>query len=330
VNQKADNILVSVVIPTYNREYIISEAINSVLNQTYQNFEILVVDDGSTDKTKEVVENIKDPRIRYICQHNAGPSAARNNGIRNAKGDWIAFLDSDDIWLPEKLGKQIEVINSSDDRLGIVTCWSLNCYYKNNLPVEEVNISIATNSQEFIRGLILDPSSVITGTNTIIIRKTSFEKVGLFNEDVRAYEDWDVWFRVATNYDFKCVNEVLAHNRTTNGSLSLSTNLDEVKKGYLNFLQNLFNETACNHNILSLKELSYSNAYWYIGRRSLFQAKDKKFARESFLKSIKYSSSKLLKPTFIIAFILSFMPIKLLQFYIIVRPTLKRLLNLNK
>lgn len=100
--------LISVVIPTYNRAHYVCEAIDSVLAQTYKNIEIIAVDDGSTDNTKDIIQQYSS-RIKYIYQNNAGPSAARNNGIKQSNGDLIAFLDSDDIWLAEKLERQVEI-----------------------------------------------------------------------------------------------------------------------------------------------------------------------------------------------------------------------------
>ena len=110
---------VSVIIPTYNRAHLVGRAIRSVLNQTYQDFEIIVVDDGSTDNTEEVVKSFNDPRIRYIRhEKNRGGSAACNTGIRAARGEYIAFQDSDDEWLPEKLEKQMQVFENTPTGVG--------------------------------------------------------------------------------------------------------------------------------------------------------------------------------------------------------------------
>lgn len=108
-----NNPKVSVIIPTYNRAHLIGRAIKSVLNQTYKDFEIIIVDDGSTDKTEEVVKDFKDERVRYIRREkNKGGSAARNTGIKAARGEYIAFQDSDDEWLPEKLEKQMKAFEA--------------------------------------------------------------------------------------------------------------------------------------------------------------------------------------------------------------------------
>ena len=112
---------VSIVIPTHNRAHLIRRAIGSVLNQIYQDFEIIIVDDASTDNTREVVESLNDQRIRYIRHENKrGAAAARNTGITSASGKYIAFQDSDDKWLPEKLGRQVEILESSPSEVGVV------------------------------------------------------------------------------------------------------------------------------------------------------------------------------------------------------------------
>lgn len=114
--------LVSVIIPTYNRSDLIKETINSVLNQTHKNFELIIVDDGSTDNTKTVIESFKDNRIKYILQKHIGlPATGRNNGINIAKGDYIALLDSDDQWLPKKSEKQSEFMEKNPDILLIAS-----------------------------------------------------------------------------------------------------------------------------------------------------------------------------------------------------------------
>ena len=112
--------MVSVIIPTYNRAYVIKKSIDSVLSQTYSDFELIIVDDGSTDNTKDIIEAYKDSRIKYVYQENSGACAARNNGVLLAKGEYIAFHDSDDTWLPDKLEKQIQAINETG--ADIVSC----------------------------------------------------------------------------------------------------------------------------------------------------------------------------------------------------------------
>jgi len=114
---------ISVISPTYNRAHLITRAVHSVLNQTYQDFEYIVVDDASTDNTEEVIKGFKDERIKYIKhEKNRGPSAARNTGIKAAKGEYIGFLDSDDEWLPEQAEKQVSKFLESPDNVGVIYC----------------------------------------------------------------------------------------------------------------------------------------------------------------------------------------------------------------
>ena len=116
------NPLVSVIIPTYNRKHLLKEALGSVFSQTYKNLQVIVVDDGSTDNTQDIISDFKDKRITYIKQGHRGASSARNKGIENAKGEYTAFLDSDDRWLPTKIEKQMDVFKNSKVNPGVVYC----------------------------------------------------------------------------------------------------------------------------------------------------------------------------------------------------------------
>lgn len=112
---------VSIIIPTYNRSQLIARAVKSVLNQTYQNFELIIIDDGSTDNTRELVTSFNDERIRYIRhEENKGEAAARNTGLKAARCDYIAYQDSDDEWLPEKLARQIELLQDASPEVGVI------------------------------------------------------------------------------------------------------------------------------------------------------------------------------------------------------------------
>jgi glycosyltransferase involved in cell wall biosynthesis len=184
---------VSVVIPTYNYGHYVAEAVESVLAQTYKNIEIIVVDDGSTDDTEDRLEAYRD-RIRYIRQQNQGCSMARNSGIHAAKGEWIAFLDADDIWHPRKLEIQIAYLAghpdvgllASDSSKDISRGWP-ECASKSDLPAERIGLEdIAVRSQ--------------FGPSGVIVRKQCFDKVGLFDTDLRSVEDRDMWIRIACHY----------------------------------------------------------------------------------------------------------------------------------
>ena len=197
---------VSIVIPTYNRAKYTKRAIESVLEQTYKNVEIIVVDDGSTDNTKKILEPfIKQKQIKYFYQPNSGPSAARNLGIKNSKGEFIAFLDSDDEWLPEKLEKQIMLFqNSGDKKLGFVGC-NVIIVSKALNKTFEYKISRYENLfelRESLKWLMWIPGVLLT-------KKKILEEVGLFDESLRFGEDWDIWVKVTKKYNFNSVPDYL-------------------------------------------------------------------------------------------------------------------------
>lgn len=172
--------LVSVIIPTYNRAGFLEEALKSVLNQTYSNLEIIVVDDGSTDNTKEVLKPFKD-KIKYFYQENKGPAAAKNTGLKSANGEYIAFLDSDDLWPSSKIEIQIENISDSENVnivMGGVRHQELSDFNKN----EYKDLDETYNRNSLGCGLF---------------KASTFKKVGLFNENLTYWEDLDWLLRAA-------------------------------------------------------------------------------------------------------------------------------------
>lgn len=199
---------VSVVIPVYNRAHCIAEAVESVLGQTFRECEVLVVDDGSTDATPEVLARYGD-RIRYLRQENAGPAAARNRGIRESRGEFVAFLDSDDLWRPEKLELQVREFRG-DDRMGIVATNVIFLY-----PDREVRTPFGEKDTGAIRDGFLDEFLMVT--SSVMIRTECFREVGLFNETLQYAEDLDLFYRVARSYHCRILGEYLTINRRAGG-----------------------------------------------------------------------------------------------------------------
>jgi glycosyltransferase involved in cell wall biosynthesis len=201
---------ISVIIPTYNYGEFICDSIESVINQTYKDFEIIVVDDGSTDNTPEVVKKYKD-RVSYIYKENEGPSSARNYGIKNAKGEYLCFLDSDDIFLPEKLELQAKYMEDHrDDNIGLI----YSDYYcvSRKLKIIDYYESIGFSSQiEAIKYLF---NYNYINTSTVMIPKTCIDRIGIFNEKYRYLEDYDLWLRLGCNYKFLYINEPLVKTRS--------------------------------------------------------------------------------------------------------------------
>lgn len=187
---------VSVIIPTYNRAHLIVEALESVFAQTYADFEVIVVDDGSTDDTEEILAPYRD-RIRYIKQENAGVSAARNHGIFEAKGEYIAFLDSDDIWFPEKLEKQMRFFENHPNCSFLCSDFLRGTSLSDNPQPQHSRF----RSTSILRFEDFGEGNYVT-TPSVLAKKAVFYKAGLFDSSIRVSEDYDLWIRIA--HDFEC------------------------------------------------------------------------------------------------------------------------------
>ncbi len=192
MGKKNKNPLVSVIIPTYNRSRILEEAIHSVLSQDFTDFELIVVDDGSTDNTGDILKAYQKSLI-VIWQSNRGVSAARNRGIATASGSLIAFLDSDDLWLPKKLSGQVAFFNSNPDAL---ICQTEEIWIRNGVRVNP------KKKHRKPSGMIFGPSLslCLVSPSAVMIRRTLFDDVGLFDEDLPACEDYDLWLRISCRY----------------------------------------------------------------------------------------------------------------------------------
>ncbi len=199
-----DKPLVSVIIPTYNRAVLVKRAIQSILDQTYDNFEVIVVDDASTDSTVTVIANIEDERLKYIRHEvNGHASAARNTGIASAKGELIAFLDDDDEWFPSKLEKQVPVLVNASPEVGLVYCW-MDYFDSSGRLVGETH----PTHTGWVFDKMLDRPR-LGGCPTIIVRREVFDVVGVFDVDLRRGNDGDFIRRVAREYAVDVVPEVL-------------------------------------------------------------------------------------------------------------------------
>ncbi len=200
-NQKT----VSVIIPTYNRGWIVREAIDSVLGQTYEDFELVVVDDGSEDDTPTILSEYGD-KIRVIRQSNRGVSAARNLGIRETSGNLIALLDSDDLWTPKKLERQTAFFRSRPDAL---ICQTQETWIRNGTRVNP------KNRHRKPSGSIFEPSLslCLVSPSAVMFKRELIDEVGLFDETLPACEDYDLWLRVSIKYPVYLMDEELIVKR---------------------------------------------------------------------------------------------------------------------
>jgi glycosyltransferase involved in cell wall biosynthesis len=272
--------LVSIIIPTYNSEKYIREALESALNQTYRNIEIIVVDDGSTDNTKEVLKHYLD-RIQYIYKKNAGPASARNVGIKHAKGEYIAFLDSDDMWLPEKIELQLGVF-VKDQRIGLVSCNDYEIDEKGQILGESKHIHYPSQKALFNALLV---QNVVSGGSNAIIKKECFDKVGLFDEHLHGTEDWDMWLRIAQRYDVIFVERPLVTSRVRNNSISSHSNAAKMLKYELLVIDKLFSsKSGLNLFNFLLKRKIYGYRYFRTSNSCKLIGNDKD-AKRHILKS---------------------------------------------
>jgi len=203
--------LVSVIIPSYNRAHYIKETIDSILAQTYKNFEIIVIDDGSSDNTREVLEAYKD-RISYFYQENQGVASTRNRGVEEARGEYVSFLDCDDIWFPEKLEKQIEYVNEHPHV-------ALVC----------AEVHIINSDGKFVKHVKRDESLPLTFENlfeqslvhvpTTIVKRQVILALGGFDPTVAISDDYDLWLRLIKRYSCHYMPIPLAKYRIHSGNL---------------------------------------------------------------------------------------------------------------
>jgi glycosyltransferase involved in cell wall biosynthesis len=211
---------VSVIIPTYNCAHYLEQAIESAMNQTYRDVEIIVLDDGSTDNTSEVVRKYGN-NIRYIRQANAGLPAARNRAIESSAGEFLAFLDSDDWWELSKLAKQVPLLED-DPQVGLVYT-DLRVVHDDGeiIPSFLASRPLATSGYVFDR--LLESGFILP--STVLLRRSCLDQVGMFDESMRSHEDIELWLRVCQSWKVALINEPLTHRRQGDANMTSNDNL---------------------------------------------------------------------------------------------------------
>ncbi len=262
------NALVTVVIPSYNYGHFVVDAVQSALAQTYRPMEVIVVDDGSTDDTRERLRPFTD-RIHYVYQENRGLSAARNTGIRLARGEWVALLDADDIWHPEKTDVQLRAAQSLDG-IGLV----------GSVPVAALPEKLPPNPRVerlTVRDFLL---SSRTGPSGALIRRNCFDVVGLFDESLRSIEDRDMWLRISSRFGTIQVISPCWWYRPHPGQMSKRAS--RMVENYTKVLTKFFDEHP-DHG--SLRGLAWS--YCFLdGSWSFLAEGDERTARALMWKSV--------------------------------------------
>ena len=226
--------LVSVVIPTFNHGHLVEQAVASVFAQSYPNTELIVIDDGSTDDTRERLASF-DGSLRYVHQENRGLSTARNAGIALAKGEFIALLDADDRWMPEKIARQVAVFKEQD-QVGVVSCWGLQVSSdgKELGPSKRYPCAGEKGLRRLLQG------NCVSGGSNAVVKKECFEKLGGFDESLTSSEDWDMWLRIVPFYPIQVVEAQLVLVRQGEINMSAPRNCDRMLQNEITVLEKFF------------------------------------------------------------------------------------------
>src|SRR6266536_238218 len=244
--------LVSIVISNYNCGRFVADAVESALQQSYPNKEVIVVDDGSTDDSLSVLRAFGD-RIRILTQPNQGVSSARNAGIRQSRGELVAFLDADDLWHRDKLAKQLPLF--ANPAVGLAYC---GVEY-----IDEHGRSLGTNTKG-LRGRVLRDIAllretvVLAGGSTAVVRKSTFDRAGLFDTEVSTAADWDMWRRIACHDEIDVAREPLMKYRLRSGSMNRNPRVFEHDMLY-GFARMFADQTAAD--VRRLRRRGYAKLF---------------------------------------------------------------------
>ncbi|MGO9377178.1 MAG: glycosyltransferase family 2 protein [Dissulfurispiraceae bacterium] len=270
---------VSVIVTCYNYAKYLEGCLTSILNQTYQDFELLIVNDGSTDNTDEIVTRFLDnDKIRYINQSNTGQAIATNNGITAAAGELIAFLDADDLWEPTKLQKQVNLF--SRDSIGVVYS-RLKFINEDGVPrYAEIANKYFIPRSGFITGFLLFENFI--PYSSTVVRKQCFDKYGMFNPEYKNGLDWDLWLRISKEFEFAFVDEPLllyrmGHPGQLTSNMERSVHCSDLI--FTRFIEN-------NPGLISDKLLREALAYSYCSRGRRLRNVDRRESTRYFLKAL--------------------------------------------
>jgi glycosyltransferase involved in cell wall biosynthesis len=253
---------ISVIIPTYNAERTILETIKSVQQQTFPDFEIIVINDGSTDKTIELLQNIKDNRLKIFSYENSGLSVARNRGITNASGKYLAFLDADDLWTLDKLELQLAVLQQHPDA-GVAYSWTYFMDEQGKSSIPGVSIFFEGD----VQANLLVNNFIASGSNPLILRE-AIESTGEFDPTLKSCEDWDYWLRLAAHWHFVVVPKHQIFYRQSLSSMS-STKVKHMQDNGLLVIEKTFQRVPTE--LKHLKNQSLAWIYQYCTQQYLKQ-----------------------------------------------------------
>jgi len=265
--------LISIIMPTYNSAQTIGASIVSATTQSYENIELIIIDDGSTDQTSEICNNYAkaDARIRYIVQDNSGVSAARNTGIKMANGKFIAFLDSDDLWTQDKIELQMAAAAIRPDAVIVTGLRRFSGDGPDRELLSETMPPAFNGQQEYMRTILNLNNHEMAVFGTALVKKEHLEIVGFFDESLTTAEDWDLWLRLALRFPFVNIDQPLRLYRKYSNSLTMRTKLEKTLQGQLYIID----KAASSGKFLPSqiryakmrKHLEFANIYQYQSMR---------------------------------------------------------------
>ncbi len=267
-DENRPSVPVAAVIPTYNHAKFLPQALDSILRQTVRFQEILVVDDGSTDNTGDVLRPyVERGEIEHVTQSNAGHAAARNTGIRKSKAPFLAFLDSDDWWLPTKTEAQLEVFRRLPET-GVVTCPAL---VDDGIGGRVLRPNFAPD-QAFLE--LLCRGNVFGGScSSALVRRKCFDELGVFDPSFRISQDWDMWMRVARRYPIRWTTEPGTVYRLPQSGQSLSARVDLMEREMKEVLKGIFSDPELPEAVRKIRTYVYCHHLVIIGKSYLKQGK---------------------------------------------------------
>jgi glycosyltransferase involved in cell wall biosynthesis len=251
--------LISVIVPAYNSAKTVLETVHSVLNQSLQDLELIVIDDGSTDDTLSVLDSVTDPRLKVFSFENAGTPTSRNRGIERALGEFLSFIDADDLWAPDKLEKQLQALQGQPEA-GVAYSWTLimdaagKKFYPGNCEVYEGDVHAHLLLSNFIA----------SGSN-ILVRREAAESIGGFDPSLGSHEDWDYYLRLAQKWPFAVVGEPQIFYRKS--STSLCSNFEAMEKYIFIVHRKMFKDIPAH--LMKLEAQSRAKKYEFLAQIAL-------------------------------------------------------------
>jgi glycosyltransferase involved in cell wall biosynthesis len=280
--------LISVIIPAYNAERTLLETVDSVQNQTLANIEIIIINDGSTDRTEKTIENLHDSRIKAFSYENGGVSVARNRGITHTMGEFIAFIDADDLWTPDKLERQLAALEAHPEA-AVAYSWTQT--------IDERGHWLHRYHSVFVEGdvytEILVNNFVSNGSN-ILVRKEAILSVGEFDSTLKSCEDWDFYIRLAAKYHFVVVPDWQILYRQS--STSLSSQVEVMETDALAVISKAYRSAPAEYQYLQSRSLSW--IYEYFTQQYLRRSdglKSVRVATQAFWKAVRFRPQVLLE-----------------------------------